>query len=110
MLIQKAIDSTLKIWEDALKDKNVDSDSKETLEYMIDAIANTDRLHKELERVKQQNIALIHLNASMFNILKNWLNVLENTPTDSQNTGTVLIDKETLAKIKEIFVNAGYKF
>lgn len=86
MIDQKAIDSTLEIWKTALKGKDgeeLNPDGKETLEYMIDAVTNTKRLHKELERFKQQNVSLVQINDSIFRIVKQWLNVLENTPVDA---------------------------
>ncbi len=110
MLIQKAIDATLEIWKDALNGKEADSDSRETLEYMIDAVTNSNRLHKELEKFKERNVSLIQINSSMFTMIKQWMNVLENTPIDNKNIGRVMISKEDLAVVKKSLVNAGYKF
>lgn len=110
MLIQKAIDATLEIWKDALNGKEADSDSRETLEYMIDAVTNSNTLRKEMERFKQQNVSLVQINDYMFHIIKQWIYVLENTPLDSENIGKVLIGKEALTEIKKSLVNLGYKF
>jgi len=81
-----------------------------TLDEYSTTFTEIEKLHKELERFKQQNVSLIQINNSMFQIVKQWTNVLENTPINDKNIGNILISKEDLAAVKKSLVNLGYKF
>lgn len=81
-----------------------------TLDEYSTAFTEIEKLHKELERFKEQNVSLVQINNTMFRIVKQWTNVLENTPIDDKNVGKILISKEDLAVVKKSLVDLGYKF